>query len=445
MGINGGEMKHEWKSLGHGIYRDSRTDALYHRPKIAGKRSWRKLTATTLTKAKTEMALLQTRQLESKMGIPGVLDPYAELLTIGPLAKAWLDQLCPDRHGRARMGSALQTEKARLVRLLPFWRDREARAITGEDCQDYHAWRLRQLKRQNVTLARSVDLELTTLSNLFAWATQNPRKTGLNVNPLQSRRKFVDQRDIRHCTAVMPLSDEIFHRVAAYLLTDARSRPLGWQFLLEGLTGARTSEILACRIDATAPRQPGYQDATALHLHRAKKGIEPWALLEVVPGHAPLRDCLTAFRCWHAQAHAETKSPWFIPGRDPTKPAIVTSLTHALARASAKLGLPRITSHGLRAYFVRVSRSMGIDDSEISKRLGQRSGVMLVEKTYGTTEPGWFGARRMDFLPGGSGSENVTAAWLPWMPDAKKVIELSGYTQRYTDETKKTANTNNNQ
>lgn len=406
-------MNHSLKFLGDGIYRDPRTGNLYHRPVIAGKRTTRKLTATTLTMARKEKAALGTRQLEARLGL--AIDPYAALLTIGELAKEWLARNCPDRKGRERIGESLDAEKARVTRLLPFWSRKEARTITPEDCRDYHAWRIKQRQRyanSNYKLGRSVDAELTTLANLLNWAVENPRKTGLTQNPVAHRRRFNDLAGTRHCTAVMPVTDEAFHQLAAYLLASDQSRALGWQFLLEGLTGGRTSEILACRVDASAPRQPGFQDEHALHLNRLKKGIEPWALLEVIPGHSPLADCLDAFRHWHKLRYrcAGREAPYFIPGRDWNRPMDADSLTHALRRACKILKLPPVTSHGLRAYFVRTLRSLGVDDSEIAKRLGHRSGVALVEKTYGVSEPGWFGSRKQDFLPDG------LPAWTDWLP-----------------------------
>lgn len=402
-----------------GIYRDPRTGNLYERPTIAGRRTFRKLSATTLTMARREVSVKRTRQAESKLGV--ALDPYAELVSIGQIAKAWLQRGCPDRKGIARTGQGLASERARVTRLLPFWKPREARTITAEDCRDYHAWRTRQNKR--FRLGRSVDAELTTLSNLLHWAAQNTRKSGLRQNPLATGRPRFDNHTLtRHCTATMPMSDEVLHHYAAYLFASTVSQGLGWQLLLEAMTGARTSEILACRLDADEPRRPGYQDGHALHLNRAKKGIEPWALLETVPGHAPLAGMLAAFRQWHRERYKHKPGPWFIPGRERSKPMQREALTRALDRAGKKLSLPKITSHGLRAYFVRTLRSLGVDDSEIAKRLGHRSGVALVEQTYGVSEPGWFGSKKQDFLPAGK------PAWTPWIPaDYKKIINLAVY------------------
>lgn len=408
-----------------GIYRDSRTGRLVHRPIISGKRTERRLKSTTLTMARKELAVLKTRQLESSLGI--ALDPYGKAITIGPLAELWSQAGCPGRDGRPRAGDKLKSEQAKLKRMLPFWAARDARApITDEDVREFHKHRTRQGKRKGLSLNRTVDSELGALRNIFRWAVKNPRQTGLRLNPMPAElTRFDEPAAVRHCTAVMPMSDEIMHQHAAYLLADNRSAALGWQFLLECLTGARTSEIIRCRRDAKHPRQPGYQDETALHLHRCKKGIEPWALLECVPGHAPLRECLEAFHHWHQKRYLNPEVQWFIPGQNPAKPITRLALTRALNRSSAALGLPKITSHGCRAYFVRTLRSLGVDDSEIAKRLGHRGGVGEVEKTYGLSEPGWFGSRKMDFLPA-----DAAPAWrrfLPAVADENKIVMMSAY------------------
>lgn len=388
--------RQSYQRVADGLYKDPNTGSLLHRPKIAGRWTWRKLSATTVTRAKIELAALRTRVAEAKVGI--ALDPYTEQNTINALAKMWLDTNCQDRNGQGRTGKALKNEQGRLVVLLKYFADKNARSLNPEDCMDYQVWRLKHRTTKHTSLARSVDLELVTLSNLLSWAAKNTRKTGLTFNPIANGRpKFQQSQNVKHCTSSSPQTDEQIHQLAAHLFSDSKSQALGWQLLLEALTGCRTSEILLCRMDATQPRQAGYCDDSALHIHRLKKGIEPWVLFDVIPGHNPLLQCMNAFKQWHRARYKS--SPWFIPGRDPSKPAKSTSLTHAIYRACKELGLPRFNSHGLRAYHVRVLRSLRVDDSEIAKRLGQRSGVALVEKVYGVSEPGWFGSKRADFLP----------------------------------------------
>ena len=394
------------------IYREEGTKTFFHRIRMPGKKfsTQRKLAATTLTAARKEVETLNTRRREASLGVG--IDPYTSLVTVEQLAAAWIERGCPDRAGHTRTGGPLEVETSRLEMLLKFWGHRNAREILAyEDCPEYHAWRLKHRARETFRLGRSVDAELMTLANLFQWCVMNPRKTGLNFNPLAKRPKFDDLARVRHCTQVMPATDEIFHQHAAYLLASRRSEALGWQFLLEGLTGCRTSEILACRLDAK-PKEPGYFDHIALDVIRKKEGIEPWSLMECTKGLAPLRDCLNAFLNWHQVRYP--KCPWFIPGHKGTgkdqQPADRCSLTHALESSSAALNLPKITSHGQRAYFVACLRSVGLSDEIVAERLGHRS-TDMVEQTYGTVRAGFRGGWQMDFLP-----DDVAPAWGIWTP-----------------------------
>lgn len=386
------------------IYQQAGTKKFFHafRPDGGAYRTKRKLTATTITAARAEVETLNTRRREAKIGVG--IDPYAAGLTVGQLADKWLAVNCPDRKGRQRSGDKLKSEKAALERALGWWRNKELQEIRRKDCGSYRDWRVKQSKVFKLT--RSVDRELLTLSNLFEWAVDEDI---MRHNPIAGRKHFDDAALVRHCTKVMPTSDEQFHQLAAYLLAGDKSRPLGWQLLLEGLTGCRTSEILALRTDAILPDKPGYMDHIKMTVPRRKDGIKPWALLEAVAGHSPLRDCLNAFLNWHEQRFAHT--PYFIPNRkNVQKAADRMSLTHALESACTTLKIPKVTSHGLRAYFVAAMRSLGVTDAEIAARLGHKN-TSQVEQTYGTVEPGWFGSWKMDFLP-----EDSAPAWAAWTP-----------------------------
>lgn len=395
-------------SLGGGLYK--RGPKYFHRPTLVtrnGKRLrvLRALVAVTKVKAREEMESLNVRQRNAHHNPAD--DPFARSATVGNLADDWLPRHCPDHKGLPRLGESLKAESARLKKVLGYFDSMPALQVSRRACRDYHAWRIKRAPGHR--LGASVDRELQTLSNLFAWAVNEER---LAKNPIAERPRFDDARLVRHCTAVMPESDEVFHQIAGALLARDATRALGWQFLLEGLTGVRTCELLACRIDAKEGR-PGFTNKKTLCIHRAKRGMKPWSLLECSRGHSPLAECLAAFLNWHQERY--NHSPWFIPGKNPQKPMSPKALTHALRRICPALGLPLVTSHGLRAYHVRALRSLGVDDSEISKRLGHRSGVSLVERTYGESEPGWFGSREMDFLPNGG-----QPAWSTWLSEANK-------------------------
>lgn len=345
----------------------------------------RKLKAATVKTAATEAQRMRHEQGEAaalRLGDPLAFDK-------APKTVGWL---CRDYQRSEHYGRYGSREGRRIAALLTFWEAIPVDRVNLGLCDDYHAWRT--IKGHKITRGpghRTVDIELTTLSTVFAWAI---RRDFIKRNPIGGRGRYQPTRAVKHCTGAMPKNDEQVHQLASELFKDPRSVSLGWQLLYEAFTGARSSEIVKLRWDAFDRYQPGFITGAYLSITRSKHGISPWIIL-----HPALRQLIAAHQEFKAQSPAI--SPWFFPGDKPDQAVASDSLTRALARICPKLDLHHITSHGLRAYHVRALRSQGIDDSEISKRLGHASGVRLVETTYGVTEPGWFGAGELDFMPSG--------------------------------------------
>jgi integrase len=396
----------------------SESGHFYGRFTILGSRTKRALQSITVRAAREEIQRKASEHRRAKLGL--CRDPFERPVTVAELARQWREIGCPDRRRQAREGKALSETLRQLTNLDRIVGTLSPAQVTVAVCDRYHDARLREIAHQATHRGpghRTIELELCTLSNLLQWAA---RAGHTPYNPIAQGRP-VYRQNVKHCWETMPASDEELHTLATFLLEDDRSQPCGWQLLLEALTGCRTSEILRLRWDAIKLGhlgQPGHIDDRCLYVQRSKRGIDPYILLDVLPGHSPLRDCLTALRAWHDDRCP--RSPWFLPGRDPRHPLDAGSLGHALDHAAQTLGLPHRTSHGLRAFHVRALRSLGVDDSEIAKRLGQRSGVALVETTYGWSEPGWFGGRKCDFVPDGQ-----PAAWAPWLVTrADNLVEL---------------------
>lgn len=400
----------QFKSVGPSVCHEVGTKNFYHVVRLPGKKypTKRKLNSTTKRAAIEEVAVIKTRLREAKLGVG--LDPYTASITAGLVMEKWESADCPDRDGVSRSGLPLKAEIAKLNRLRPFWKSKIVHEIASWLHTDEYGKERQRRNKTPFTLGRSINVELATLSNAFSWAV----KVGMiKSNPIASDRKsFYKPEQARHCTAVMPRSDEEFHHRIAVLLSSDRTRPLGFQYALEGLTGCRTSEILACRLDAKAlPNdggEPGYFDAFKLHVHRCKDGINPYTPMEAVAGHDPLRDFMQAFLNWHETEHRA--SPYFIPGGRSNQPMDRCSLNKALIRTSELLKLDKVTSHAQRAYFVHTMRSLGVADNEIAARLGHRS-TQQVEQTYGKVKTGWFGSWQQDFLP-----EDFAPAWAGWVP-----------------------------
>ena len=76
-------------------------------------------------------------------------------------------------------------------------------------------------------------------------------------------------------------------------------------------------------------------------------------------------------------------SPWFFPSPDnPSNAAGPTALARALLRLDDKGCGHKVTSHGLRAFYVLVRRSQGATDACIAAELGHQTGGSTVERVY---------------------------------------------------------------
>jgi integrase len=378
------DTKSRWECKGGGVYIDTRTGKFYHRPKINGKPTFRVLDVHTLTLARELKAQLTSQQTKHANGCGK--DPYcAAPSTVGQLIEGYRVAGCPMKHQRPRHGNQLAQELSRIKFLETFWSPRRADQVKPRDCTAYFAARKTGV-RAGCTGGRAVDMELATLAGVFNWAVF---AGSLETNPLAQRPKFRDGKQIKHCRDYMPTGGAELHKLAQALFRDPRSEPLGWQLLLEAMTGCRTNEILRLRWDAKSIREAGFIDGSHLWLNRSKGGINPW--VEIHPALAQTLDALRQWRIWRGLA----ASPWFIPGRDREQAMDKSSLTHALGRVSREVAGAHRTSHGLRAFYVTVRRSMGIADGQIAAEIGDASGAPIIISTYGSVPPNWQGGAGM--------------------------------------------------
>lgn len=398
------------QSLGNNLWRQS-NGRLYGRFEIHGRRTWRKLASITVKDARAEYLLLQTQHERAQMGL--CEDPFADGVQFSALAAQFEAAGFPSSR-RTSGGAAVA---AHVAQLKAFYGTKRLHEIDVVSRNEYHAWRVKRVTRG--AGHRAAELELSTLNTMLRWAASHIRGARVDLSTLVSPRF---RTSVRHCTEVMIRSDEELHLIANHLLGDPRTETCAWQLLFEALTGCRSGEILELRMDA-AIDQPGHVSDATLAIRREKGGTFPWILLDVIPGHSPLRDLISAHRRWHATRWPT--SPWYFPGRSGSEHSDASRLAHALPVAAKTLGLPHRTAHGLRAYYVSTLRSLGIDDSEVSKRLGHRSGVGLVERTYGEPRPGWYGCRAQDFLPAVGGDNPVPIAWAGWLETAPNVLPMA--------------------
>ena len=360
-----------------GIYRNLNSGTYFERPTVNGKRSWCSLDTKNKTRAREELHKRRSglrEKTDEKKNTPPRL--------VSDVIHRYQKDGYPDRQKQPRQGRKLECEKRNCVMLLKYWRNMPVSQLSLQECDRFHEWRKTQIKRG--TGDRTVDLELTTLSNAILWAL---RRNLIQLNPLGFRRpRYCTSKSVRHCREFMPHDTPALHLVAELLFCSIRSETLGWQMMFEAFTGVRTCEALQMRTDAK-PYEPGWitADGKSLCVRRVKnqEAVNPFILI-----HDGLAAWLTAHRIWKASRYPN--SPWFFPNyREPDlRPVDVGALTQALRTRRVKIG-KKITSHGMRAVYVTVRRSNGIPDIQIAYEIGHTSAGKTLAAVYGGVPPHW--------------------------------------------------------
>lgn len=367
--------------------------AYYIRPTIHGSRTWRKLSAIKQREALIEGRAILAAQHQARVGL--AKDPFAPGdCSLGELAAAYIEAGCPDRRLMPRPESFVEGETKRLANIVAFFGKMPASQIRLSHTHDFYKWRTARITKGKGN--RTVDLELCGLSNVCNYGVATQR---LDFNYVRNRQRFVAAKEIRHCREAMPASGDELNRVADALFLCQPSESLGWQCLIEAMTGLRTHEALMLRMDAK-PTEPGYVNGEWLHVHRGKRGMFP-----VVRLHDDLRECISAHHRWHATRYPDSR--WWFPGRDGVTPVHTTSLPHALKAVCRELGIRPFTSHGLRAFFVTLHRRAGFRDEEVAQLIGDRS-VALIHQTYGERA---VGEAPLSWRP-----STGDPAWKRWLP-----------------------------
>lgn len=333
-------------------------------------------------------------------------------LTVEAVIRKYVENRYPNRYLKPRTGRTLEGEKSNCETILEYcgldqpWHNKLWDAITPKSWDDYHTWRLAQIngddeegdevKGDGIDLEpeeprgdRAVDLERNTLNNAYKYAL---RKELITSNQVKDFPKFRPTTAVRHCREFKPENAKELHAIALLLFLSGREE-LAWQLLLEAYTGLRTSEVLMLRKDAK-PGEPGYIDEQDnMFVRRLKGGINPF-----VHVHDGLKALLKAHAVWHALKHPN--NPYFIPGKQAGQPMKRRALAHALWQLRSKIGRT-IRSHGMRAFYVLIRRSWGIDDGVIAVELGQGSGAGLIATTYGDVPANWRngGGPKLSWLP----------------------------------------------
>ena len=303
-----------YRHVAHCIYKDTK-GRFYERPRLHGKATWHRLYSLTLTDARKELATKRADHHRAPLGL--ARDPYRPQPKVAALLDAYLSAGCPTPRGLARAPRTALDEARRLDTLRQHFGTLNVPDLTFERAKAFGT---------QLNAPRSADLHLYTLRNAFRFAVQHGR---LDRNPLESFPRFRSPREVKHCRGAAPTAADEFHQVATFLLQRQVTEPLAWQWLLQGLTGCRTSEILALQMHADSDQTPGFIEDDWLWLKRSKGGVNPFALIT-----PQLRDAIAAHHAWHEQRYP--KHPHWIPHRiDRQAHADPNALNHALKRATA--------------------------------------------------------------------------------------------------------------
>ena len=325
-------------------------------------------------------------------------------VTLGQLAADWIAAGLPHCQTEPRTASAVEELTPILERALDWWGAKPVAGVTPIVVEDFSGYRSPHL--------RAADKALSALSSLCKWAVLSGR---LIVNPFAVRRRFAKVK--RHCHEASPDDDETLHRVLAWMFEPAlhakvqaaeskaaddrllilAGGTLAW-CALTGLRAGEPSALIRQPLIETTPSNtrrltPGalfrdYSGTLRMKVEREKKGQNPFVMV-----HSAAESLLCAWRAWLARSGIESDHLFPLGTEDHT------TLNRALNRASRALSLPHFTTHGFgRAYYVKVRRSQGADDSAIAGELGQTTNGELIRSVYGDPD-GMHGGSSFDWLP----------------------------------------------
>jgi hypothetical protein len=203
---------------------------------------------------------------------------------------------------------------------------------------------------------------------------------------------------VKHCREFCPQTADELHESASVLFEHPNSIVLGFQMLGEAYSGLRTKEVLQWGDDHFGQLTP---DGKFMNVWRCKNqhSVNPYVALN--PGMQAL---LAAHKAWKEANYPDSLE--FFPshcGGSVDKGA----LAHALRRIRPKIKR-KLTSHGMRAFYVLVRRSQGATDEQIAWELGHQSGGTCIKSTYGGVPENWRsgGGPNLSWLP-----TKVPLAW----------------------------------
>jgi integrase len=376
---NGDGSNPRFERLGDSLYWKGGT--IMARVRVNGKRTWRGTGTDNPAEARKWLKKWKSEEWMEHHGIEakGIV-LHRKRVTVGELIAAYVEAGFPTRKMRAKRPATIRCEKACLCPLRAFFGQSQAAALTVADCDRYRDWRLaggfiacvspadaekRKRSSRMKQGTRSVDLELTILTNVLNLAT---RRQVLRSNPLHGKARYSTAEQVRHCREVAPTPAGL--KLIENWLRGREDHAVADFVCFLAYTGLRIGEALPLDWEAVNWGE------RLLHVVREKRGITPW-----VPVLPELEALLRAMQK-RSTSHLLFPSPF-----DAEKPRDASAAAHRIGKACKELGLGHVTPHGLRSYFVTQARQSGLSDAEIAMLIGDKSGPAIIAQTYGDVRP----------------------------------------------------------
>jgi integrase len=194
------------------------------------------------------------------------------------------------------------------------------------------------------------------------------RRGTLDRNPIAGRSRYTHAADVRHCREVAP-TPAALQQIVHWLRTREEHGVADLVCFL-AYSGLRIGEAIPLDREAID------WAANVIHVRREKRGILPW--VPILPEMAVLL----------REMQKRLTSPLLFPSPfEANVPRDDSAVRHRITSACKALGLPHVTPHGLRSYFVTQARQSGLSDAEIAMLIGDKSGPAIISHTYGDVRP----------------------------------------------------------
>lgn len=349
------------------------------RVRVAGKPTWRSTGTDNPAQARKWLQKWKSEEWMEQNGIEakGVV-LHRQRVSVGELVDAYIEAGCPTKKMQQKSATTVRNEKFFLKPVRSYFGVKIASALTLADCDKYRDWRLsggyvssfkvRGGHPRTITTnggKRSVDLELTVLSNVINLAV---RRNVLKSNPFSGRGRYSIASDVRHCREVAPTPDGL-KKIEAWL-RERDERAVADLVCFLAFSGLRIGEALPLTWGAVNWAEQ------ILHVTREKRGITPWVPI--------LREMEALLKDMKKRATGDLLFP---SPFDAGKPRDVSAVRHRITAACKKLEIGHVTPHGLRSYFVTQARQSGLTDAEIAALIGDKTGPAIIAHTYGDVRP----------------------------------------------------------